>query len=107
MQVPQVKLNDQIDARVTLDPNSLPNKIFKLGSDNFVRIDPRVQSIFSEGKICPPDGNYEVTFVLESDIAGRSQRIGVVQIASNIPEELRYSITQSADSADEWAPPGE
>ena len=42
MQVPEVKLNDQIDARVTLDPNSLPNKLFKLGSDGLVRIDPRV-----------------------------------------------------------------
>ena len=78
-----------------------------MDDDNFIRINPRAKSSFAKGSICPPNGDYELSFILESTIAGKSQRIGIIQIASNIPEELRYSVTQSANSADEWAPPGE
>jgi len=82
--------------------------LFKLGSDNVVRLNPSVKQSYINGEICPEEGDYQLVFLIESVIAGNSQRAATFQINSTLPAERRFSISdlESGGDASTWLPPG-
>jgi len=56
--------------------------------------------------LCPPNGEYQITFLLESPIAGESRPVIRFNIDSPISDDKRYVITVSEDSDTQWTPPG-
>ena len=56
-------------------------------------IAPSVRKYWHDGKVCPENGNYQLTFLLESAIAGDSKRYINLRINSIIPgdERLKFA----------------
>lgn len=78
MELPEVSLNKQLKATVRLDPNTSSNSLFKLGKDNVLRLNPSTRQSYINGELCPPDGDYQIVFLLESVIAGNSHRAAII-----------------------------
>ena len=71
--------------------------------DGRVTLEPRIMASFTDGKLCPPDGSYQIQFLLESKLAGNSYRHAKIEIASDIPSEDRYDIrTIEGEDHDDW-----
>ena len=63
--------------------------MFVLDDDMMVRLNPRNKQQFLNGGLCPPNGNYEIQFIIDSVIAGSSSSIANIPINSDLPLENR------------------
>ena len=81
MEVPEIMYNDQVQATIRLDPRHSFTKRFSLTTDQSkVVLSESIRSKWYAGEDCPVDGTYNMVFLLESQLAGRSERYGSVTV---------------------------
>ena len=49
-----------------------------------------MRTYFLDGEICPPNGQYRLTVIVESEVIGKSTVDIYVNIESEIEEDLRF-----------------
>ena len=103
MDVPDVQFQDQLSAKVMLDPKVSNNRLFGLNTANQVILNLSNKQNFIEGKLCPPNGFYDITFLLESPVAGDSRIQVPLTIESDIDNENRFDPSEYlGEGSEQW-----
>ena len=90
MDIPDVKYKDKINPIVKLDPHESNNRLFDIDGGNKIVIADFLRTYFLDGKICPPNGQYRLTVLIESEVIGKSTIDIYINIESDIEEDLRF-----------------
>ena len=97
MKLPTVKYQEQLKVTVKLDPDAPNNKLFAMNTPTQVILNPSNLKSYLEGKICPPNGDYEITFLFDSQVVENSRVSIPLTINSDVIEEERFDASWFAN----------
>ena len=98
MNLPILKFQDQLQATIKLDPDAPNNELFEMPTPTEVVLNSKNKKIWLEGKLCPLNGAYEITFLIESPFVEDSRLTASLTISSDITEEARFDASKFAEA---------